>query len=103
MLRSLPPVTISFCETVLRDTGTVKNLGLHLDRHLSYQPHIDAMTAKCTGILIALSHARHVMPARTTVYRTLGSADISVQHGPYGFRFGQLMFCRGVATEFYWG
>ena len=65
MLRSLPPVTISFCETVLRDTGTVKNLGLHLDRHLSYQPHIDAMTAKCTGILIALSHARHVMPART--------------------------------------
>ena len=38
-----------------------------------------------------------------TVYRTLGSAEISVQHWPYGFRFGQLMFCRGVATEFYWG
>ena len=34
-----------------------------------------------------------------TVYRTLGSAEISVQHGPYGFRFGQLMFCRGVATD----
>ena len=41
--------------------------------------------------------------SQPTVYRTLGSAEISVQHGPYGFRFGQLMFCRGVATEFYWG
>ena len=65
MLRSLPPVTVSFCGTELKDTGTVKNLGLHLDRHLNYQTHIDVMTAKCTGILIALSHARHVMPART--------------------------------------
>ena len=37
--------------------------------------------------------------ATRTVYRTLGSAEISVQHGPYGFRFGQLMFCRGVATD----
>ena len=37
--------------------------------------------------------------AMITVYRTLGSAEISVQHGPYGFRFGQLMFCRGVATD----
>ena len=46
-------------------------------------------------------HTRHYV--RHTVYRTLGSAEISVQHGPYGFRFGQLMFCRGAATEFYWG
>ena len=45
------------------------------------------------------AEARSTTPAGATVYRTLGSAEISIQHGPYGFRFGQLMFCRGVATD----
>ena len=36
-----------------------------MDRHLDFQAHITAMTSKCTGILIALSHARHAMPANT--------------------------------------
>ena len=62
MLRELPPVTLSFCGTVIPDSRQVKNLGLTIDRHLNYQSHIDTMTNKCTGILIALSHARHVIP-----------------------------------------
>ena len=65
MLRNLPPVTVSFCGSVVVDAGTVKNLGLYLDRHLNYQAHISAITSKCTGILIGLSHARHVIPANT--------------------------------------
>ena len=65
MLRGLPPVTVNFCGSTVVDAGTVKNLGLYLDRHLNYQAHITAMASKCTGILIALSHARHVMPANT--------------------------------------
>ena len=54
MLRGLPSVTVNFCGSIVGDAGTVKNFGLVLDRHLSYQAHIDAMTAKCTGMLIAL-------------------------------------------------
>ena len=65
MLRNLPPVTVCFCGSVVVDAGTVKNLGLYLDRHLNYQAHISAITSKCTGILIGLSHARHVIPANT--------------------------------------
>ena len=48
-------------------------------------------------------HADSSLNPHATVYRTLGSAEISVQHGPYGFRFGQLMFCRGVATDLFVG
>lgn len=33
-----------------------------MDRHLSFQSHIDSVTRKCTGILVALSHARNVIP-----------------------------------------
>ena len=47
------------------DAGAVENLGLYLDRHLNFQAHISAVTSKCTGILIALGHARHVMPVNT--------------------------------------
>ena len=33
-----------------------------MDRYLSYQPHIDKLTQKCNGVLIALSHAKNTMP-----------------------------------------
>ena len=62
MLRQLQPVHISFCGTTVCDSGVAKNLGVVMDRHLNYQTHIDKLTQKCNGILIALSHAKHVMP-----------------------------------------
>ena len=62
MLRGLPPVTLSFCGTVVPDAKVVKNLGVSIDRHLTFESHIDDMSRKCTGILIALNHARHVIP-----------------------------------------
>ena len=65
MLRNLPPVTLRFSGSVIPDSGVVKNLGVMLDRHLSFEAHVDYMTKKCTGILIALSHARHVVPRKT--------------------------------------
>ena len=65
MLRNLPPITVKFGGAIIGSSSSVKNLGVQLDRHLSFQEHVDAMTAKCTGILIALSHARHVIPAST--------------------------------------
>ena len=33
--------------------------GYGLDRHLTFDSHIDQLVAKCTGILIALLHAKH--------------------------------------------
>ena len=65
MLRNFPPVPIRFSGTVISDSGVVKNLGVMLDRQLSFEAHVNYMTKKCTGILIALSHARHVVPRKT--------------------------------------
>ena len=33
-----------------------------MDSNLNYQAHVDVTTRKCTGILISLNHARHVIP-----------------------------------------
>ena len=33
-----------------------------MDYNLNYQAHVDVTTRKCTGILISLNHARHVIP-----------------------------------------
>ena len=33
-----------------------------MDRHLTFDTHIDQLVSRCTGILIALSHAKHSMP-----------------------------------------
>ena len=62
MLRDMPSVSINFCGAVVPDSKTVKNLGVTMDSHLTYQAHVDVMTRKCTGILISLNHARHVIP-----------------------------------------
>ena len=62
MLRSLQPVQIRFCGAIVHESRVVKNLGVTMDRHLSYQPHIDKLTQKCNGVLIALSHAKNTMP-----------------------------------------
>ena len=62
MLRNVPQISIKFGNSFLTDTKAVKNLGLVIDKNLSFEPHIDYLTAKCTGTLIALMHARHVVP-----------------------------------------
>ena len=62
MLRGLPPVTLRFCGNVIPDSKVVKNLGVSIDRHLNFDTHIDTLSRKCTGILMALNHARHVIP-----------------------------------------
>ena len=62
MLRDLQPIKIQFCGTIIPESKVVKNLGVSIDRHLSFDLHIDHMAHKCTGILIALNHARHTLP-----------------------------------------
>ena len=65
MLRSASTVTLSFIGSRIHESEVVKNLGILLDRHLSYQPHISAVINRCTGMLMALNHARHVIPNNT--------------------------------------
>ena len=61
MLRNLPPVSIQFNGTTVMESREVKNLGLIVDKSLNFQVHVDTMTRKCVGILMALSHARRVI------------------------------------------
>ena len=62
MIRTLPTVTIKFCGSTIVDSRVLKNLGVTMDRCLSFESHMDSVHRKCTGILIALSHTRHTVP-----------------------------------------
>ena len=62
MLRNFPEVRLNFGESVISESRTVKNLGLVMDRFLTFDAHIDQLVGKCTGMLLALSHAKHCLP-----------------------------------------
>ena len=62
MLKDLPEVSVRVGNTVVSGCREVKNLGVHMDRYLTYGDHIDHMVRKCTGTLLALVHASHVSP-----------------------------------------
>jgi len=63
MLRNFPEVRINFSTSVLSESRTVKNLGLVMDRNLTFDSHVDQLVGKCTGMLVALSHAKHSLPS----------------------------------------
>ena len=63
MLRNFPEVKINFGASVISESTTVKNLGLVMDRNLTFDSHIDQLVGKCTGMLVALSHAKHSLPS----------------------------------------
>ena len=65
MLKGLPPVSIRFAGTIIHESASVKNLGLLMDKHLTYHDHVSHVVGKCTGALLALNHARHVLPPPT--------------------------------------
>ena len=68
MLRDVPDVTVKFINATISCAKQVRNLGVIFDRHLSFQPHIDQLVPKCTGMLLALNHAKHVIPHVTIKY-----------------------------------
>ena len=63
MLQRLPKITLRFGTSLLSECRTVKNLGLIMDRSLTFDSHIDELVRKSTGILIAISHAKHCIPS----------------------------------------
>ena len=60
--RGLVPTTIRFREDTVRESPTVRNLGVHFDKYLSWDSHVSALVKKWNGILIGLSHVRHQIP-----------------------------------------
>ena len=65
MLKNVPPVSINFQGDIIRESRVVKNLGLYMDRHLTFVDHVNHVVGKCSGALIALMHAKHSLPKAT--------------------------------------
>ena len=76
MLCDVPQITIHVGTALVTETKSVKNLGLVIDKHLTFEHHVDQLTAKCTGMLMALMHAKHVVP-RCTLRQIVESLVIS--------------------------
>ena len=49
MLRGVPQISLKVGTTTVTESRTVKNLGLVMDRHMTFEPHIDQLTAKSAG------------------------------------------------------
>ena len=46
MYRSFPPIRIRIGESLLTESSSLKNLGLVMDRHLTFDAHIDQLVGK---------------------------------------------------------
>ena len=62
MLKNVPSITLHFNGNVIRETKVVKNLGLYMDRNMTFSDHVKSVVSKCSGALIALIHAKHSLP-----------------------------------------
>ena len=76
-LRTLPDITVKFCDAALQPCTEVTNLGVIFDSTLSWDSHVSELSRRCMGVLIGLSHARHCLP--DGVIKTLVSALVLSQ------------------------
>ena len=67
LLRNVPQITVKFDGEIITETHKVRNLGLTMDRYMTFRPHMDQVTGCCTGILLGLSAARHWLPQEVMV------------------------------------
>ena len=56
------PACVTFLGERLESTDEVKNLGVIMDKNLTWESHIKRVTDRCFGILIGLANAKHVLP-----------------------------------------
>ena len=61
-LRTLQNFEVAFRDTNLVPCNEVKNLGVIFDKTLSWDSHVGAVSGRCTGMLLGLSHVRHQLP-----------------------------------------
>ena len=60
--RNLAPVSVRIGGEAVRESHTVRNLGVMFDRHLTWDAHVSDVVRRCTGLLIGLRHLRHFLP-----------------------------------------
>ena len=65
MLRDIPNVSVRFSDVMISCADQVRNLGVIIDKNLSFQSHVDKLVPKCTGMLLALNHTKHILPYGT--------------------------------------
>ena len=68
MLKNIQPIQIRFGTSIIAESDSVRNLGLTMDRYLTFEDHINQLVGKCTGLLISLSHSKHVLPSWTVAH-----------------------------------
>ena len=68
LLQKVQPVEIKFGSSVTSESRTVKNLDIVMDRHLTFEDHISQLVAKCTGLLISLSHSKRALTSWTVAH-----------------------------------
>ena len=61
ILKDMPPVSIPLAGTTVHESTTVKNLGIVMDRNLSFHNHVSHVVSESTGVLLALTHVKHVI------------------------------------------
>jgi len=59
--------TIIFEDSYIRPRTFVKNLGVHIDRFMTFENHVDNIHRKVMGTLIYLSHIKNRIPAETRI------------------------------------
>ena len=57
--------TINFMGEVLQCQKAVQNLGVTMDCSLAWEQHVKKLADRCFGILVALLHAKQVLPVET--------------------------------------
>ena len=67
LLQGIPPIQIKFDGETITESSKVRNLGITMDHHMTFRPHLDQITGSCTGILLGLTAARHWLPREVMV------------------------------------
>ena len=57
--------SINFMGEILHSKTSVRNLGVTMDRFLSWEQHVQQIADRCFGILVGLLHAKQVLPIGT--------------------------------------
>ena len=57
--------TLSFCDTTIKPSSHVKNLGVHFDNYMLFDTHINEISNKITGTLFYINRVKHYFDKET--------------------------------------
>lgn len=78
LIKTIPEnTTITFDNTTITPCKHIKNLGIHIDSHLTFDTHINETHRKVMGILLYLNRVKHKFVA-TTLKTVIESLALSI-------------------------